>query len=37
MVDDGQTPEHGYTISSPFEPNGSGELSCHNIISSINQ
>ena len=25
-TDDGRTPEHGYTISSPFEPNGSGEL-----------
>ena len=24
--DDGRTPEHGYTISSPCEPNGSGEL-----------
>ena len=23
---DGWTPEHGYTISSPCEPNGSGEL-----------
>ena len=22
----GRTPEHGYTISSPIEPNGSGEL-----------
>ena len=31
MVDDGRTtdgrtPEHGYTISSPCEPDGSGEL-----------
>ena len=25
-TDDGRTPEHGYTISSPCEPNGSGEL-----------
>ena len=25
-TDDGWTPEHGYTISSPCEPNGSGEL-----------
>ena len=25
MVDDGRT-EHGYTISSPCEPDGSGEL-----------
>ena len=23
---DGRTPEHGYTISSPCEPDGSGEL-----------
>ena len=23
---DGRTPEHGYTISSPCEPKGSGEL-----------
>ena len=23
---DGRTPEHGYTISSPCEPEGSGEL-----------
>ena len=23
---DGRTTEHGYTISSPCEPNGSGEL-----------
>ena len=26
QTDDGRTPEHGYTISSPCEPNGSGEL-----------
>ena len=26
MVDDGRTTEHGYTISSPCEPDGSGEL-----------
>ena len=25
-TDDGRTPEHGYTISSPCEPEGSGEL-----------
>ena len=25
-TDDGRTPEHGYTISSPCEPKGSGEL-----------
>ena len=26
MVDDGRTPDHGHPISSPCEPNGSGEL-----------
>ena len=25
-TDDGRTTEHGYTISSPCEPEGSGEL-----------
>ena len=25
-MDDGRTPEHGYIISSPREPDGSGEL-----------
>ena len=25
-TDDGQTPDHGHTISSSCEPNGSGEL-----------
>ena len=25
-MDDGLTPEHGYTISSPCEPDGSGKL-----------
>ena len=30
MDDDGRTPEHGYTISSPCEPNGSGELKKEN-------
>ena len=25
-TDDGRTPEHGYTISSPCEPKGSGEI-----------
>ena len=25
-TDDGRTTEHGYTISSPCEPDGSGEL-----------
>ena len=31
-TDDGRrrTPEHGYTISSPCEPNGSGDLKIHN-------
>ena len=34
--DDGRTPEHGYTISSPCEPNGSGELkSCLNLKYSF--
>ena len=26
LTDDRRTPEHGYTISSPCEPDGSGEL-----------
>ena len=26
QTDDGRTPEHGYTISSPSEPDGSGKL-----------
>ena len=25
-TDDGRTPDHGHPISSPCEPNGSGEL-----------
>ena len=25
-MDDGRTPDHGHPISSPCEPNGSGEL-----------
>ena len=25
-TDDGRTPDHGHPISSPYEPNGSGEL-----------
>ena len=33
MVDDGRTdgrtPDHGHPISSPCEPNGSGELKSH--------
>ena len=27
--DDGRTPDHGHPISSPCEPNGSGELITH--------
>ena len=38
MRDDGRTPEHGYTISSPCEPEGSGELIMHgNKISYIKE
>ena len=37
MVDDGRTTdgrttEHGYTISSPCEPDGSGELQTHHHV-----
>ena len=34
-TDDGRTPDHGHPISSPCEPNGSGELKIHDkdIIS----
>ena len=28
--DDGRTPDHGHPISSPCEPNGSGELKSGN-------
>ena len=28
-TDDGRTPDHGHPISSPCEPNGSGELIKH--------
>ena len=28
-TDDGRTPDHGHPISSPCEPNGSGELINH--------
>ena len=31
-MDDGRTPDHGYTISSPCEPNGSGELKIYDSI-----
>ena len=30
-TDAGRTPEHGYTISSPCEPEGSGELKIVNL------
>ena len=33
--DDGRTPEHGYTISSPCEPNGSGELTIAEFANSV--
>ena len=35
MVDDndGRTPDHGHLISSPWEPNGSGELIILNLSS----
>ena len=39
MVDDGRTTEHGYTISSPCEPDGSGELKnllLHNLAAGCN-
>ena len=29
LKDDRWTPEHGYTISSPCEPEGAGELKKH--------
>ena len=32
---DGRTPEHWYTLSSPCEPNGSGELIIKIIIIII--
>ena len=34
-TDDGRTPDHGHPISSPCEPNGSGELKnqCKSVIS----
>ena len=40
MVDDGRTTdgrttEHGYTISSPCEPDGSGELKRRHIRGNI--
>ena len=36
-TDDGRTPEHGYTISSPCEPEGSGELiklGCKGVLNT---
>ena len=33
-TDDGRTTEHGYTISSPCEPDGSGELKNTNYVES---
>ena len=32
---DGRTPEDGYTISSPCEPNGSGELKLQTMFSQL--
>ena len=32
---DGPTTEHGYTISSPCEPDGSGELKISNVFNRI--
>ena len=34
MVDDGRRTEHGYTISSPCEPDGSGELKKHSKLTT---
>ena len=34
--DDGRTPEHGNTISSPCEPNGSGELKNQRTNGPVN-
>ena len=33
-TDDGRTTEHGYTISSPCEPDGSGELKTHTLAEA---
>ena len=30
---DGRTPEHGYTISSPCDPEGSGELKSQKTVA----
>ena len=32
-TDDGRTTEHGYTISSPCEPDGSGELKIEVVLA----
>ena len=32
-TDDGRTPDHGHPISSPCEPNGSGELKMYRIYT----
>ena len=34
-TDDGRTPDHGHPISSPCEPNGSGELKMFDIVGII--
>ena len=34
-TDDGRTPDHGHPISSPCEPNGSGELKITDAFSDI--
>ena len=34
---DGRTTEHGYTISSPCEPDGSGELKRDEMANSCGQ
>ena len=36
-TDDGRTTEHGYTISSPCEPDGSGELKTFKNLLLQNQ
>ena len=32
---DGRTPDHGHSISSPCEPNGSGELKMYRIYRKL--
>ena len=34
-TEDGRTPAHGHPISSPCEPNGSGELKIHPVPHHI--